>query len=141
MPLRPAFLLPGLGVFFAIVAFAVLLAVLSPAPPRVIKMATGAPGSAYAAFGEQYRNVLARYGVKAELVETGGAVDNVRLLSDGNSRVSVAFVQAGVTDAEHAPELESLGTLFYEPVWIFTRGKVPTKAAALADGRRVSIGP
>jgi TRAP transporter TAXI family solute receptor len=141
MSFRSPFLLPGLGVLACLVAFAVLLAVLSPAPPHTIRMATGAPGSAYAAFGEQYRDVLARYGVKADLVETGGAVDNVRMLSDANSKVSVAFVQAGVTNAENAPELESLGTLFYEPVWIFTYGKVPANAAELLHGKRVSIGP
>lgn len=141
VPIRSPFLLPGLGVLACLVAFAVLLAILSPAPPKVIVMATGSPGSAYAAFGQQYREVLARYGVTVDLMETNGAVDNVRRLRDSRSDVSVAFVQAGVTDAEQAPELESLGTLFYEPVWIFTRGDMPANAAALLNGKRVSIGP
>jgi TRAP-type uncharacterized transport system substrate-binding protein len=138
MSWRSPFLLPGLGVFACLVALAVLLAILSPAPPRVIVMATGAPGSAYATFAEQYRQVLFRYGVKVDLRETAGAVDNVRLLSDSGSGVSVAFVQAGITNAEKAPELESLGTLFYEPVWIFKRAGVRANAA---DLRRISIGP
>lgn len=141
MSLRSPLLLPGLCVLACIVAFAVLLAILSPAPPRVIMMATGAPGSAYAAFGEQYRDVLARYGVKVILVATGGAVDNIRAMRDPGTGVSVAFVQAGVTNAGEAPELESLGTLFYEPVWIFTRGELPANAAALLHGKRVSFGP
>lgn len=141
VPIRSPFLLPGLGVLACLVAFAVLLAILSPAPPKVIVMATGSPGSAYATFGQQYRDVLARYGVTVDLMETNGAVDNVRRLRDPKSDVSVAFVQAGVTDAEHAPELESLGTLFYEPVWIFIRGDVPANAAAMLNGKRVSIGP
>lgn len=141
MSWRSPFLLPGLGVFACLVVLAVLLAILSPAPPRVIVMATGAPGSAYAVFGEQYRDVLARYGVKVELLTTGGAVDNVGRLRDAGSGVSVAFVQAGVTDAAQAPELESLGTLFYEPLWIFVRGDVPASAGALLKGKRFSIGP
>ena len=111
MLFRSPLLFPGLAVLACFVAFAVLLAVLSPAPPRVIVMATGAPGSAYAAFGEQYRELLAHYGVRVELMATGGAVDNVRRLRDSRSDVSVAFVQGGVTDASESPELESLGTL------------------------------
>lgn len=132
---------PGLCMLAGLLAFALLLAILSPAPPRTIVMATGTPGSAYAVFGERYRDVLAPYGVKVELLETGGAVDNVNRLRDAGSGVSVAFVQAGVTDAEQAPALESLGTLFYEPVWIFARGAPPTDAVALLEGKRVSLGP
>ena len=139
--IRSPLLLPGLGVFGCIVLFAVLLAVLSPAPPRTIVMATGTPGSAYAAFGEQYRDLLARHGVKVELLETQGAVDNIGRLRDSASGVSVAFVQSGLTDAEHAPELESLGTLFFEPVWIFNRGVLPPTAVALLKDRIFSIGP
>lgn len=138
---RSPFLFPGLCVLAGLIAFAVLLAMLSRAPPHAIVMATGSEGSAYAEFGEKYREVLARYGVKVDLMQTGGAVDNVRLLRDSGSDVSVGFVQAGVTDADHAPELESLGTLFYEPVWIFTRGELPANAAALVNGKRISIGP
>jgi TRAP-type uncharacterized transport system substrate-binding protein len=138
---RSPFLLPGLGVFGCIVLFAVLLAILSPAPPRTIVMATGAPGSAYTGFGEQYRDLLARHGVKVDLVATKGAVDNIGRLRDPTSGVSVAFVQSGLTDVEHSPELESLGTLFYEPVWIFNRGELPPNAAALLKNRRISLGP
>jgi len=139
--LRPAFLFPGLVALGCLVAFAVLLAVFSPAPPRTIVMATGTPGSAYAAFGEQYRDLLARHGVTVELVATNGAVENLRRLSDAGSGVSVAFAQGGLTDSRQSPDLESLGTLFYEPVWIFYRGKLPSNAAAFFKGRRISIGP
>jgi len=119
----------------------VLLAVLSPAPPRTVQMATGAEGSAYAEFGERYRELLARHGVTLELVPTNGAVDNVRKLNDAKSGVSVAFVQGGFADAAQAPDLVSLGTVFYEPVWLFIRGDLPRASADMLKGRRVSIGP
>ena len=138
---RSPFLLPAIGVFAFLVAFAVLLAVLSPAPPRTVQMATGAEGSAYAEFGERYRELLARHGVTLELVPTNGAVDNVRKLNDAKSGVSVAFVQGGFADAAQAPDLVSLGTVFYEPVWLFIRGDLPRASADMLKGRRVSIGP
>jgi len=141
IPFKSPFLLPGLAVFGCFVLFAILLAILSPAPPRAIVMATGTPGSAYAAFGEQYRDILSRHGVTVNLLQTQGAVDNVTRLRDATSGVSVAFVQGGITDADKAPELESLGTLFYEPLWIFNRGKLPSSSAGLLKNRKISIGP
>jgi TRAP-type uncharacterized transport system substrate-binding protein len=104
-------------------------------------MATGAQGSAYSEFGERYRALLARHGVRLKLVSTNGAVDNVRMLGDASSGVSVAFVQGGIVDAEQAPELLSLGTVFYEPVWLFIRGDLARASADMLKGRRVSIGP
>jgi TRAP-type uncharacterized transport system substrate-binding protein len=139
--LRSPFFLPAVGVFAFVVAFAVLLTMLSPTPPRTVMMATGAQGSAYAEFGERYRALLARHGVRLKLVSTNGAVDNVRMLGDASSGVSVAFVQGGIVDAEQAPELLSLGTVFYEPVWLFIRGDLARASAGMLKGRRVSIGP
>ena len=139
--LRSPFLLPAVGLFACLVAFALLLAVLSPAPPRTVMMATGTPGSAYAEFGERYRGLLARHGVTLQLVPTNGAVDNVRMLGDASSGVSVAFVQGGIADAAQAPQLVSLGTVFYEPVWIFSRVDLPRTRTDMLKGRRVSIGP
>ena len=139
--LRSPFFLPTVGVFAFVVAFAALLAVLSPAPPRIVKMATGAQGSAYAQFGERYRELLARHNVTLELIATNGAVDNIRVLGDASSGVSVAFVQGGIIDAAQVPELVSLGTVFYEPVWFFFRGDLPRASKHMLAGRRVSIGP
>ncbi|MFN0038864.1 MAG: TAXI family TRAP transporter solute-binding subunit [Burkholderiales bacterium] len=139
--LQSPFFLPAIGVFAGFVAFAVLLAMLSPAPPRIVMMATGAPGSVYAEIGEHYRALLARHGVSLQLVPTNGAVDNVRLLGDESSGVSVAFVQGGIVEAAQAPELLSLGTVFYEPLWFFSRGDLPRTPANMLKGRRISIGP
>jgi TRAP-type uncharacterized transport system substrate-binding protein len=72
--LRSPFFLPAIALFAGIVAFAVLLTVLSPAPPRTVMMAVGEQGSAYSEFGERYRELLARHGVRLELVHTNGAV-------------------------------------------------------------------
>jgi TRAP-type uncharacterized transport system substrate-binding protein len=49
-------------------------------------------------------------------------------------------VQGGSIGKE-AGELESLGTLFYEPLWIFHRGGLEGATLAALRGRKVSIGP
>jgi TRAP-type uncharacterized transport system substrate-binding protein len=119
----------------------VTLAELRPLPERSLTMASGAEGSAYRAYAERYRDMLAKQGVTLRLVPTTGALDDLAKLRDPASGVSAAFVSAGVTTQQQAGGLVSLGTMFYEPLWIFCR--CDTRGLALQDlaGRRVSIGP
>jgi len=51
-----------------------------PFPPNTLMMATGREGGSYAIFGERYRQVLAREGVRLEFHPSSGAVENLRLL-------------------------------------------------------------
>lgn len=121
--LRRRFALIATIVTLAIVAVAVwaALVLLQPTPPRTVVMSTGPEGSAYAAFGERYREIFAREGIQLQLLASAGAVENLARLNDPRSGVSVAFVQGGTTDQERSPDLASLGTLFYEPLWFFYR--------------------
>jgi TRAP-type uncharacterized transport system substrate-binding protein len=100
---------------------------LNPTPPRRMVLATGAERGAYAEFGARYAKLLAAEGIKVELRNTQGAVENLALLRDPKSGVDAAFVQGGVdnmprsSDDSDSTELTSLGSLFYEPVWLFYR--------------------
>jgi len=100
--------------------------VLDPTPPRRLVLATGVAQGAYAEFGLRYAEHLAKHGITVELRNTQGAAENLALLRDRGSDVEVAFVQGGA-DADHAPDAEpdaglvSLGSMFYEPVWLFYR--------------------
>jgi hypothetical protein len=85
--------------------------------------------------------LLAAHGVELRLVATDGSVDNLQLLNDPSSGVSVAFVQAGLTTPADAPDLVSLGTVFYEPVWVLYKGDPPRYSPELFKGKRLSIGP
>jgi len=53
--------------------------------------------------------------------------------------VSVGFIQGGTTTSKESPQLESLGTIFYEPLWLFRRGEVGEGLQGLR-GQRLSIG-
>jgi TRAP-type uncharacterized transport system substrate-binding protein len=146
------------GPFLVIALLLLWLAyvVLDPTPPKRVVLATGAPQGAYAEFGKRYKALLAPYGVAVELRETQGAAENLALLRDAASGVDLAFVQGGA-DAEHGSAqdaeaanagLESLGSLFYEPVWLFYREdsarrllKRPALTAlAQLSGWRLNIG-
>jgi len=118
----------------------VIVALLDPLPPRTVVMATGTPGGAYAEAALRYQAVLARSGVHLELRATNGSVDNLKLLRDSKSGVSVALAQGGLTMATESTDVVSLGTVFYEPVWIFARGAPSLEPGSQGFKGRISIG-
>jgi TRAP-type uncharacterized transport system substrate-binding protein len=118
------------------VALVVTVALMNPLPPRTIVMATGAQGGAYTEVARRYQAALARNGVRLELRETHGSLENLELLRDPKSGVSVALAQGGLTSATESPAVQSLGTVFYEPVWVFLRGtKLPQPGSRGFEGR------
>ncbi len=119
---------------------------IDPAPPKTIAIATGSDDSAYLDFANQYRRLLAQDGVTLELQTSGGALDNLVKLRDQDDASRVAFLQDGLagsdadsSDASSA-QLLSLGSVSYEPIWIFYRGqRVRSRISELA-GMRIAIG-
>src|SRR5262245_7001277 len=91
------------------------LVMLRGMPPHRIVMATGAEGGSYYEAGQRYRAALARENVDVQLVPTPGSVENLAMLRDPRSGVSVALIQGGVVSEENTSGVESLGTVFYEP--------------------------
>ena len=122
-----------------VLAIVAIVSWLGPLPPRVVLMSTGAPGSDYALLGERYRTLLKRSGVDLRLVPSAGAVENLRRLSDRRSGVAVAFAEGGLTSESQSPDLMSLGTMFFEPFWFFSRIPLGSHMDALRD-KKLSIG-
>lgn len=116
---------------------------ISPLPPSSIVMTTGEEGSAYHELGKAYQRQMAKEGITLELRPSEGDVDNLNRLRDSASGVDVGFLQGGLTTADAAPGLVSLGTVFYQPLWFFYRGRGKTVAGVLSelDGLRISLGP
>ena len=110
-------------------------------PVEVLVMTTGPGGSAYEAFGKQYKDSLAREGIELRLVQSAGAVENLRRLSDARSGVSIGFSQGGLTSTRNSPDVVSLGTMFYEPLWFFCRGDGCGHRVADLRGKKISVGP
>ena len=124
----------------AVVVAWVAFALLDPTPPRTIAMATDPEGSVSSDLGKRYRDILARSRVEVRLVPSVGAVENVALLRDPKSGVSVSIIPSGITNAQQSPDLASLGTLFYEPLWLFHRAPEGLKRHEDFSGRTISIG-
>src|SRR5262249_51323501 len=117
------------------------LVMLRGMPPHRIVMATGPEGGSYYEAGQRYRAALARENVDVQLVPTPGSVENLAMLCDPRSGVSVALIQGGVVSAENTSGVESLGTVFYEPMWWFHRREIQGVGLDGLRGRRIWIGP
>jgi hypothetical protein len=132
------YLLAG-AALLALAAWAVLH-LAEPAPPKVVVMSTGPLDGAYHAFALRYQAYLAQYGVTLELRPSAGSVENVERLKARQDGVSLALVQGGIANAENAPGLVTLGSMFYEPNWIFYRSKTDIDLGNQLRGKRIAIG-
>ncbi len=125
-----------------LVALAFLLAMqfIKPAPPKRVVMATGQADGAYHAFARRYAEHLAREGIELVLRESAGSIENLALLRSGE--VALALVQGGVDDAATDPAgLRSLGSVYYEPLWVFHRADIAPRQLRELGGHRLAVGP
>ena len=128
----------GLLALIVVLGFLAAYHFVEPPPPKSLRIATGGKDGAYYAFGQKYARLLARDGITLEVVATAGSVENLDLLRKGE--VSLALVQGGsVTDAD-TEQLQSLGSLFLEPVWVFYRMQATVKYLSSFKGKRVAVG-
>ena len=131
-------------VFFAALACLILLIIflrfIFPAPPQQLRIAAGSQGSYFHEVASAYKTALAKEGISLEIVQTMGALDNLQLVNAG--KVDLALTHDGLVHAKDDSQLRSLGSISYEPIWVFRRKGTP----ALTDlsqlkGLRVNIGP
>ncbi len=130
------------AVFAVIVAVMTALLVINP-PPKTLVVATGTEGGTYSEYGKRYQDFFAKRGITLQLVPTRGAQENADLVRDPNSPIEIAFVQSGLIDPAKAAHIESLGSIGYEPIWLFYRGNdVDGSLQKLTDfrGRKLAIG-
>jgi TRAP transporter TAXI family solute receptor len=132
------FLIVGIG-------FAIAFQFVQPAPPRKIVITTGSDAGAYYAYANRYAAILARNGITLEVRTSAGSLQNIERLE--NDEAQVGFVQGGVIDPKGDPDddesdsqLLSLGSVFFEPVWVFYRGDRRFDRLTDLKGKRIAIG-
>ena len=130
----------GPATVIAIVGFLVAYQFVAPAPPRKIIIGTGSPKGAYFAFGKKYSELLAKEGISLEVKKTAGSVENLKLLEADSDSVDIAFVQGGMSALAKTENLVSLGSLYFEPLWIFHQKDLTLNRLSDLKGLRVAVG-
>jgi TRAP transporter TAXI family solute receptor len=131
----------GPGILITILGFIVAYHFVGPAPPRKISIGTGDKSGAYYAFAQRYREILARDGVTLEIRSTAGSVENIKLLEAKEGGVDVAFVQGGIGDPAIQAGLQSLASLYFEPLWVFHHRDLKIKRLPGLQGKKIAVGP
>ncbi len=110
------------------------------APPKTIIITSGDDGTRFRRSAEKYAKILERSGVTLKILKSEGSLENLKRLADPNFQVDVGFVQAGVAKGQKTENLVSLGSLFYEPLFIFYRDRKQLDVLSQFTGKRLAIG-
>lgn len=128
-------------VLIALLGLIIAYQFVQPAPPKKVVITTGSESGAYYGFAKRYAQILARSGITLEVRPSAGSVENMARLKQGEA--DIAFIQGGVVaplgDDEESPVL-SLGSVFYEPVWVFYRGATEIDRLHQLSGKRIAVG-
>ncbi|HEY9163983.1 MAG TPA: TAXI family TRAP transporter solute-binding subunit [Magnetovibrio sp.] len=127
-----------IAIVLSVLGFAVAYQFVEPSPPKHLTLAAGSKTGAYHAFAARYAAILSREGISVEVLETGGSVDNIALLAEG--KADVAFVQGGVGNASAQPSFRALGSLYFEPLWVFVRSDASVKVLSDLAKRPIAAG-
>ena len=104
-----------------------------------IKIATGSKKGMYYQYALAYQRLLKKERVEVVIVPTAGSREAQKLLHE--EKVDLAFIQGGTVDKAHSANLESLASIYLEPLWIFTKkDHTPITQASQLIGKRISIG-
>ncbi|HEY1148185.1 MAG TPA: TAXI family TRAP transporter solute-binding subunit [Pseudoduganella sp.] len=127
-----------IGIAVALVA---AYLIIDPYPPRHVTLGTGQENSAYENIGKRYQAALGKDGIVVELKRSQGSADNLQRLNQGT--IDIAFVQSGSTNEVEAERrgLMSLGSLFTEPIWLFTRDVKKISHLTQLKGLKINLGP
>ena len=128
----------GPAALLVLAAFVLAYQFIKPAPPDTVVMATGGVDGAYHGF-----NPL-RAAPRARRHHAGAAaecrfVENIRLLRE-IMRCPWPWSRVASTTAGRTTGLQSLGSVYYEPLWLFHR-RDRHQRPARSRRARVAVGP
>ena len=142
-----------------VLIFGILLYVLTKlsAPPEFDFLA-GPEGSTFYRDALRFKDVLERDGVRLNVIETKGSLENVRLILESDTPTA-AFVDAvgaieiaetersgellsgKETDDTPLQQLSSLGAIYLQPIWFFMLAETEVGGIEEMHNTRLGVGP
>lgn len=108
-------------VFLALICLLLIVFFLAPFPDRSVNFLTAHTGSDWYRYAEKGSRYLESQGLKVDVWTTQGSVENLEKLSDPTSSANAGFVYGMNVIKKQRAEIQSLGSVDYQPVWIFYR--------------------
>ena len=128
------------GLLLLIAAVWLVGLALQPAKRKTIVITAGAEGGIYMTFARRYADALANEGIALDIRASSGAVENYQRLKDAKSQYDIGLVQSGTGNAKDAPNLQTLASVSFEPIWIFYRSGQSIDRLSQFAGKKISVG-
>lgn len=125
------------------------------APEGRLVLAVGGTAGQYQGLAEAYQKELVGYGVDLQLRPSVEGFPALKSLVDPKSGIDAAFIKGGIVGSlqgrlagtkarewqdRELGKLRSVGRLFYEPIWVFTRNDTTVKTLHDLKDKKVLIG-
>jgi TRAP-type uncharacterized transport system substrate-binding protein len=130
----------GGAVGLSVLALLLVIPLIPPSLPKVIRIGTGPKGGPYAVFGQRLAARLENHGFKVELTRSEGSVQNISRLRGENPTLDAALVQGGVVQSDDTTGIVGVASVFYEPVWVFHPRGQEIKLLSSLRGKRIGVG-
>lgn len=127
------------GILLVLVAWGARV-LMQPAKTRTVVITSGADEGIYLTFARRYAEALKKDNITLDIRKSSGAVENYQRLKDDASEYDIGLVQSGTGSAKDAPNLQTLASVSFEPIWIFYRGNDTIDRLSQLQGKRISIG-
>ena len=141
--IKELFLENKLSFIFILFIFVGGLYYIDPIPGRSIRIAASGQDSGYSLIAQNQTLFLKERGVSLSIQDTKSSIQSAQQLASSEGKVNAAFIQGGVLDPDLAERIQSLGSVDFEPVWIFYRKGLAGHPDRLKDlsKYRVGVGP
>lgn len=129
--------------FVLLAALVLIWLFAKPAAPKEIVLFAGPKETTYYAYARQYADYLGEKGISVNIVETDRSVDNLRRLAAEEGPAAgfaLSGVERGLQSQEHLEDLVSLGSLSYEPFWLFVQSDSEITRIDELAGKKVALG-
>ena len=113
---------------------------IQPSPKKEITIATGAKSGNYYQTALLYKELLKEEKVEVNILETAGSVENLELVKQG--KADIAFMQNGIIENNTYEHIQSLASVYYEPLWVFYKNESYSIDYVIElISKKISIGP
>ncbi len=125
---------------------AVVLAVIAgywfidPSPPKKIAISVSREDANDQAYAQLYAALLKEDGITLEVHESDGPLQGLAELRKEKPGAELAFLDDGIATSETGVGVVSLGSLYYQPLWIFSKGTRDVSHLSALKGKRIAVG-